>query len=97
MGTYRLLIFNGYSSHVIFDFTEYAKKNNIILLYLPAYFIYRLQPLNITIFGLLLIYYSNLVKENNRYSKVDISKREWLIWIQLTRKKTNIYSNITSV
>ncbi len=76
MGIYRLLIFNRYNSHAIFAFTEYAKENNIILLYLPTHSTHRLQVLDITIFGSLSTYYSNLVKENNRYSGIDINKRE---------------------
>ncbi len=38
---YRLLIFNKYDSHAIFAFTEYAKKHNIILLYLRAHSTHR--------------------------------------------------------
>ncbi len=76
MGTYRLLILNKYNSHATFAFTEYAKENNIILLYLPAHSTHRLQSLDIAIFGPLSTYYSNLIKENNRYSEVDINKRE---------------------
>ncbi len=79
VGAYRLLIFNKYSSHATFAFTEYAKENNIILLYLQSYSSHRFQLLNIAIFGSLSIYYSELVKENVRYNGVDVSKREQII------------------
>jgi DDE superfamily endonuclease len=47
---YRLLILNGYGSHAIFIFTNYARENKIVLLYLPSHTTYRLQPLDVAIF-----------------------------------------------
>ncbi len=76
VGGYRLLIFDGHGSYATFAFKEYAKENNIVLFYLSPYFIHRLQPLDIAIFGLLSTYYSELMNENNRYNRISISKRK---------------------
>jgi hypothetical protein len=66
IGDYRLLILNGHGSHATFQFRKYAHNNKIILLYLPAHTIHKLQPLNIGIFGPQANFYSQKV---NRYSQ----------------------------
>ena len=76
VGSHRLLIFNKYSSQATFAFTQYAKENNIILFYLPPHATYRFQLLNITIFGPLLIYYSELVHKESKYNEKNITKCE---------------------
>jgi hypothetical protein len=73
---YRLLILDRHGNHAIFAFTNYVKENKIILIYLPPHTIHRLQPLDVAIFALLTIYYSELVHEHAKYSEVNISKRE---------------------
>ncbi len=50
IGVFRLLILNNHDSHATFRFKELAHEYKIILLYLPAYIIHRLQLLNIGIF-----------------------------------------------
>ncbi|KAF2647117.1 CENP-B protein, partial [Lophiostoma macrostomum CBS 122681] len=56
---YRLLIVDGYGSHLTMDFIDYCNRNRILLaIYLP-YTIYTLQPLDISIFKPLLIAYLN--------------------------------------
>ena len=41
-GAYRLLILNRYGSHATFTFTNYARENKIVLLYLPPHTTHRL-------------------------------------------------------
>jgi hypothetical protein len=65
IGDYRLLILDGYSSHATFQFRQYVYDNKIILLYLPAYTIHKLQLLDIGIFGSQANFYS---QEVDRYS-----------------------------
>jgi hypothetical protein len=73
---YRLLILNRHDNHAIFAFTNYARKNKIVLIYLPPHTIHRLQLLDIAIFASLTIYYSELGHEHVKYIELDISKRE---------------------
>jgi hypothetical protein len=75
-GAYRLLILDNHRSYAIIQFINYAYENNIILLYLSAHTTYRLQLLDVSIFSPLAIYYSQLIKEYNRYEERNISKRE---------------------
>ncbi len=63
IGDYRLLVLDGYGSHVIFQFRKYAYDSKIILLYLPAYTTHKLQLLNVGIFGPQADYYSQEVDE----------------------------------
>jgi DDE superfamily endonuclease len=55
---YRLLILDGHDSHAIFIFTNYARENKIVLLYLPPHTTHRLQSLDVAIFQSLVKYYS---------------------------------------
>jgi DDE superfamily endonuclease len=41
-GAYRLLILDGYGSYAIFIFTNYARENKIVLLYLSPHTTHRL-------------------------------------------------------
>lgn len=46
-----VLILDGHSSHKTTEYLELAKKLGVILLCLPPHCKYRLQPLNVSIFG----------------------------------------------
>lgn len=48
---YRLLLFDGYSSHVNPLFLDYCVENKIIPYCLPPHTTHRLQPLDVSIFG----------------------------------------------
>ena len=48
--SYRLLILNGYKSHVTMDFIKYCNNNRILLAIFPPYVTYTLQPLNVYMF-----------------------------------------------
>ncbi len=49
VGAYRLLILDEHGSHATFAFTNYARENKIVLVYLPPYTTHRLQPLDVAI------------------------------------------------
>jgi hypothetical protein len=90
------LILNGYGSHATFTFTNYARENKIVLLYLPPHITHRLQSLDVAIFQPLAKYYSQLIHNEAKYGGKGITKREWITWIQLAREKANIQANVTS-
>lgn len=48
---YRLLLIDGYCSHVNLDFFDYADRNRIIFLVLPSHATHRLQLLNVGLFS----------------------------------------------
>ena len=59
--SYRLLILDGYGSHVTIDFIKYCDQNRILLAVYPPYSTYTLQPLNVVMFKPLATGYSNEV------------------------------------
>ena len=50
-GDYQLLVFDGHSTHLSFEFIEYALDNKIILLCYPPHTSHALQGLDVVIFG----------------------------------------------
>ena len=50
LGAFRLLLFDGYGSHLLFPFINYCWNNGIIPLCLPAHITYIMQPLNVRYF-----------------------------------------------
>ena len=58
------MIFDGYGNHGTIQFVIYVYEHNIVLIYLPLYIIYRLQPLDVAIFSLLAKYYFEIVKDS---------------------------------
>ena len=57
----RLLIINGYKSHVTDDFIYSYFNSNIYLLFLPPYASYILQPFDLSVFGPIKIYYRTAI------------------------------------
>jgi hypothetical protein len=56
---YRMLVLDGHGSHLTTKFFELCHKNRIILAVFPPYSTYRLQPLDIGMFRLFAIAYSD--------------------------------------
>jgi hypothetical protein len=57
--SYRLLILDGYGSHVTMDFIEYCDQQKILLAIFPPHSTHTLQPLDICMFKPLSQAYSN--------------------------------------
>ena len=64
----RLLLIDSHSSHVNIEFLENYDRLRIIVLILPPHSTYRLQPLNVALFGALTIAYSFEINEIIRRS-----------------------------
>jgi hypothetical protein len=60
-GKYRLLIFDGHSSHVTWEFLLYCLQNRIIPFCLPSHSTHKLQPLDVCIFSPLKRYWTDAV------------------------------------
>jgi hypothetical protein len=59
----RLLLLDGYNSHVNLAFINYADANRILLAVLPPHSIHRLQPLDVGLFSPLATYYSQEIDD----------------------------------
>jgi hypothetical protein len=79
-GAYRLLIFDGHSSHVTPEFDQYCTDNKIITLCMPPHTSHRLQPLDAGCFSPLKTAYGRQVAELARQGVFHVSKVDFL-WI----------------
>jgi DDE superfamily endonuclease len=60
-GQFRLLLLDGFSAHIEYDFVEFALYNHIILFTLPPHLTHFLQPLNVVCFQPLKHYYKEAI------------------------------------
>ena len=51
IGAYRMLIINGYKSHMSAEFDEYYKENKIVTVYMPAHSSHILQLLDVGLYS----------------------------------------------
>lgn len=58
-----MLISNGLGTHESADLLEYCFEHNIVLCYLPSHTSYKLQPLDIGVFGPLKTAYREQVEQ----------------------------------
>lgn len=62
----RVLICNGFGTHETLEILEFCFKNNIILCRIPSYTSYKLQPCDVSVFGLLKAAYRDQVERLER-------------------------------
>ena len=76
----RLLIVDGYYSHVNMKFINLADKLRIIILILPPHSTHRLQPLDVSLFTPLATFYTNglNILMFNSLGMISMSKRAFL-------------------
>ena len=96
IGRYWLLILNGYSSYINPKFDQYCLEHLIIVLYILAYLLYLLQPLNISCFLVLKRLYRSLVEQKMGFNINYINKQEFLFFYQQARIKALYKKNIRS-
>jgi hypothetical protein len=50
-GAWRILLLDGFESHLSMEVLEFAEQYKILLYYLPSYTTYLTQPLDVGLFG----------------------------------------------
>jgi len=83
----RLLIVDGYSSHVNLRFSEFCDAHNIICFCLPAHSTHLLQPLDVGLFGPLQKYYGKVVEYYHNTTNIGIGYRNFLPLYKEARSK----------
>ena len=66
-GKWRLILYDGHSSHISSKFIRYAVKKEIFLLCLPSYTTHKLQLLDIGLFGPFAMHYQRGLENCARY------------------------------
>ena len=81
---WRLLMLDGYNSHLNMRFLDRCTKHRILVCAYPSHSTHQLQPLNISLFGPLAQYYSSELDDyiHKSFGRRGMSKREFfgLFW-----------------
>jgi DDE superfamily endonuclease len=86
-GVFRLLILDGFSSHIKYDFVKYAQHFKIILFGLPPHTTHFLQPLDMVCFQPLKHYHAEAIDTAVRTGDTTFSKIEFLTAFKEFRKQ----------
>jgi hypothetical protein len=81
-GRFRLLILDGFKSHIEYDFVQFAQDNSIILFNFPPHTTHLLQPLDVVCFQPLKHYHSEAIDAAVRMGDTEFSKVEFLAAFQ---------------
>ena len=96
VGVWRLLILDGYGSHLTYEFYEYAQKHRIELFRLPPHSTHLTQPLDVGCFQPFKHYHAEAIDNAMRSGEGDFGKLEFLAKFQTMRTKTFKKSTIQS-
>lgn len=81
---WRLLILDGHGSHVNLKFLDWCQNNRILVDVFPPHATHRLQPLDVSLFAPLSIYYSQQLDQHMRKNEgfTAVTKRDFfeLFW-----------------
>ncbi len=96
IGVWRLLILDGYRSHLTYEFYKYAQKHKIELIALPPHSTNLTQPLDVGCFQPYKHYYSEAIDETMRTRIPEFGKPDFLDSLTTIRAKTFNKSTILS-
>lgn len=96
IGRYRLLLLDGYGSHLTYEFWEYAKENRICLFRLPPHSTHLTQPLDVGVFQPMKHYHAEAVDNAIRMGDVDFGRLDFLAAFNQFRTKAFKPSTIKS-
>jgi hypothetical protein len=94
VGAHQLLIIDSYKSYNLYKFYKYCKEEKIIVLCMPSYSSYLLQPLNVGCFSPLKRAYSDKISSLAQYSTKKIKKEAFLPAFKAAFKKAITKENI---
>jgi hypothetical protein len=94
VGTHRLLVLDGHGSHVNPEFDRFCIDYQIVVLCIPAYSLYLLQPLDIGCFSALKQAYRRGVKQIMAGGVNYINKHEFLPLYRQARQTALHQNNI---
>jgi hypothetical protein len=95
IGRYRMLIFDGYGSHITQDFIEYCRQHRIQPFQLPPHSTHLLQPLDVGIFQNYKRNFKNSI-QNEVFGLTEMSKTEFFAIFQEFSDRTFASNRIQS-
>jgi len=87
---------DNYSSHLTWQFVEYALAHKIVLVALPPHSTHKLQPLDVGCFGPLSYYYGKQVDDFCRYGHLGVNKEYFLKLYPKARMQAFTHDTICS-
>lgn len=84
-GEYRLLILDGHTSHISFEFVQYCEEQKIVALCLPPHSTHLLQPLDVGIFGPLAKAYKSLIQRGSIFGAQRVTNADFMKYYQQAR------------
>ena len=96
IGTFRLLLLDGYGSHCTKEFIDYCDSHKVIPFCLPPHSSHLLQPLDVVVFQPYKHYHAEAVEAATRTGCGDFNKVEFLDRIDSIRQQTFKKSTITA-
>ena len=96
IGSYRLLLLEGFGSHCTKQFIHYCDRHKIVVFGLPPHSSHLLQPLDVVVFQLYKHYHAEAVEAATRMGCGNFDKIEFLDQIESIRQRTFKPSTIRS-
>ena len=87
-GTYRLLLCDGYGSHLTYDFMKFCENQKIIVFFLIPHTSHLVQPLDVGVFHAYKHWHSEAVANASQTGGGKFTKIEFLHALQIIREKT---------
>jgi hypothetical protein len=95
-GVYRLLLFDGFGSHLLIDFIQYCWDNSIIPMVFPPHATHLMQPLDVVIFQPYKHYHSEALDKAVRLGFDEFTVQDFLQELDTIRRQTFKRSTILS-
>jgi hypothetical protein len=88
VGTHRLLLCDGYGSHLTYELVKFCEEKDIILFFLPPKTSHYLQPLDVGVFHAYKHWHSEAIADATATGCGKFTKVEFLYALSTIRKKT---------
>jgi hypothetical protein len=93
-GVWRMLLCDGFGSHLTYEFTHFCEEKKIQLFFLPPHCSHILQPLDVGVFSVYKHYHSEAVEDATATGCTKFGKVDFLAAISSIRAKTFKLSTI---
>ena len=87
-GRYRILLLDGYDSHLTYSALKFCEQQNVIIILLPPHTSHFLQPLNVSVFQQWKHHHSQALDQNVRQGVGPLNKNSFFACFNEIREKT---------
>ena len=87
-GNWRMLICDGFGSHLTFEMVKFCEENGILLFFLPPHTSHLLQPLDVGVFNVYKHHHSEAIESATLTGCSKFTKQDFLAAINSIRAKT---------